>query len=440
MVLRRQRRHGDLPAGFVWREGRPRWLPSPTRRSQGWGIHDLYTLSTDGRRQWLSKGEAIEACDRINLAVRVWTERREGVPREFAAFAPPGSVEGLDTLAGNAPPARPPRSIGALIDAYVEALGQRDKSPATIVDYRSKLRRLCVALAAGEENKAEAILDLPIDALAAPRDEFDPFPLESAYEWLRARTPSQAYGVLSVTGAWLSWCWKKKRIRCMAINPVPLIERRRPDGRIRVASKEEIAALIKAADQLGLASVADAVTFGIDLGWSLGDILRLEVGQFREVTIRGRRRVLVRGKRAKTGVITEPPLGALGQARHDLIKARRAAARVVRPEMIVSDRSCRPWTPRAFNTVFNRVRERAAQTVPIVADFTFMDTRDTCITLCREARMTIEQTASRSQHKPSRVQAVWEKHYGAITPLIAETGADAYDAHLAAEGWLDALA
>ena len=69
-----------------------------------------------------------------------------------------------------------------------------------------------------------------------------------------------------------------------------------------------------------------------------------------------------------------------------------------------------------------------------------MDTRDTFITLAREAELTVEQTCSRSQHQPTRVHAVWQKHYGAITPLIAAEGARKMGAHFDAGGWVKALA
>lgn len=458
---RRQRPRGVLPAGFDWRPNdhggaRPRWLPSPTRRAQGWSPVDLAVVS-GGEKTWMSQGQAIDRCKAINAAVQAWTLRSQPVPADMTAFAPPGAVDGsrpspAQVLSG--------RAIGALQDAWLASprfslpRAQGGLSPSTIADYKSKLTVLNQALVrSADEALIAALRALPIDTLAAPEEEGDDFPLEQAYHWLvRERGHPMAHGVMAVASAWLTWCWRKKRIKSMAANPVALVDRARPAGRIRIATPHEVRALLASADALNLGSIADAVLLALDLGWSLGDILRLDwrrVVQLPDPHTGAVRWVVTRVARGKTGVVSSDiPFMALGQASLARIRARTADAVVTPTHLVVREPSPRNrtgvWTPRAFNDAWRAVRDRAAADAPTLlpsspdADdgLDFMDLRDTFITLAREAELTVEQTVGRSLHKNSaRVLQVWEKHYGASTPRMAAAGARKMGAHMAETGW-----
>lgn len=463
---RRQRPHGVLPPGFDWRDGRPRWLPSPTRREQGWKPVDL-AVEERGRKVWLSQGEAVDRCKAIVAAVQAWTLRGQPVPADMAAFAPPGSV---DASRPSPAEAKSRRTLGALRDAWLASpkftlpRGQGGLAEATKADYRQKLHRLFEALVEDDEDPAKVaeLATLDISILAAPEEEEDDFPLEDAYAWLMERAGhAQAYGVLSVASAWLTWCRTKKRIRVLNPNPVELIDRTRPPGRIRVASPEEAAALVAAADEVGFPSIGDAVLLALDLGWSMADLLRLDWR--RVVTAANPERpgeqhlVVKRVARQKTGVASaDIPLMALGLRAVARIRARFADADVTPTHLIVREPSPRNrtgvWTRRAFNDAWNAVRAEAAKTAPSllgvdgptdedkVDAFDFMDLRDTFITLAREADMSVEQTTQRSLHKSNtRVLAVWQHHYGTATPRMGAAGARKLGAHLEETGWVKAL-
>lgn len=457
---RRQRQHGLLPAGFVWRDGRPRWLPSPTRRAQGWKPVDLATMER-GAKVWMTQGAAVDRCKAINAAVEAWTLRGQLVPADMAAFAPAGS---LDASRPSPSQQKSRRAIGALMDGWLASdkfvlpRGQGGLAESTKADYRSKLNRLLVALVEDENSSAkiDALRALDIDTLAAPEDEGEDFPLEQAYAWLiRHVGHAQAYGVMSVASAFFGWCWRKKRIKSMATNPVELIDRTPPEGRIRIATPDEARALVAAADAVGHPSVGDAVLLALDLGWSLADLLRLD---WRRVVTQANPEtgqphlVVKRVARQKTGVASSDiPLMALGLAAVARIRARFADAKVSPTHLIVRERSARNrtgvWTPSAFNKAWNLVRVEAARTAPTllgvegqgddaVDPFDFMDLRDTFITLAREVPLSVEETTQRSLHKSNaRVHAVWQKHYGTATALMGAAGARKMDAHLAATGW-----
>ena len=151
---RRQRPHGVLPTGFDWRDGRPRWLPSPTRRRQGWRPFDFATVTPRGDKLWLSQGDAIERCKEINAAVSAWTLKGSPVPADMAIFAPPGAVDGT----GLTPSQRADkRSIGALVDEwklsskFTLPRGKGGLAETTKADYRSKIDVLLIALVESDD-------------------------------------------------------------------------------------------------------------------------------------------------------------------------------------------------------------------------------------------------------------------------------------------------
>jgi hypothetical protein len=463
--VRRQRAHGVLPAGFVWRDGRPRWLPSPTRRRQGWRPCDLAVINR-GQKVWLSRGEAITRCEAINAAVTAWSDRAQAVPADMADFAPPGAVDGTARTPAQKLAAR---SIGALVDDWLASprftlpRGQGGLSPTTAADYRSKINRLLVALVQSEDPDALAQLRAePIDALAAPEEEGDPFLLDDAYHWLMANTGHpMAYGVMQVASVWLGWCWKKKRIKSMAANPVDLVDRRPPAGKVRVATRDEVAALLQAADDLKLHSIGDAILLALDLGWSLQDLLALD---WRRVVRRADPEtgaegwVVTRVARGKTGVAgSDIPLLALGTAAVRRITARNQAAKVSPTHLIVREASERNrsgvWTRRAFNTAWNAVRAKAAETAPSLltgdgaegsehdGPFNFMDCRDTFIFMAHEAGLDVAEVCKRSLHADhAHVVNLWKKHYGSGGRRVGLSGAKKMGDLLAQDGWVKAFA
>jgi hypothetical protein len=422
---RRMRRHGDLPAGFVWREGRPRWIPSPTRRAQGWRGHDL----KDQWGKWLPMGAAIERAQVIAAAVEAWSAG-VAVPAGLANVAPKGA-----TASGATPAALAPRSIGALMDAYfesakfvaTEARGKR-LGERTQADYKNKLRRFLEVLAESTDPKKVArIRALDVDILLPPPFGSDAdFELQKAADVLAETAgESMAYGVMACVSAWLNWCVKKRRI--WPTNPAALVERSAPDGRIVVYEWPELLALVRAAEAAGLASIGDAIVLAVDLSWSQQDVLALTWGQVND----GR----VKHRRIKTGVAGNPPLLLIGRSRLDAIRQRWAGQKVRPTHVIVCELTGRPWSADTFRHYFSQIRATVAEQLPDVAGKQFRDTRDTTVTYCIEAGLTLEETCSRTLHKPTRAQAVIEKHYGAIRQTVADQAAIKLDAHYQAQGY-----
>lgn len=430
---RRQRRRGDLPAGFQWRDGRPRWVPSPARRKQGWKGLDL----KDAWGRWLAKGAAIERAGVVNQAVADWLGGQP-LTGDLAAIAPRGAGE------VRAAGALGPRAIGVLLDAYFASPDFTKNAARTQSDYHNKLNRFLQVLAGvppkADDNKAlragaakvAQVKALPIDELLPPNFGEPGEPeLERAYELLASEAGlPMANGVMACVSAWLAWCVRRKRI--WPSNPAELVKRRTLDGRIVVFEWAELKALVHAAEARGLASIADAIILAVDLSWSQQDLLALTWGQVS-------RDHHVKHRRIKTGNAGNPRLlPGVGEPRVRALRARLAAGGVEpapsRP-LLICELTGQPWAPDTFRHKFADIRAEVAKTFPDVATKQFRDLRDTAITIAYEAGLDIPGICSRSLHAPDHAQAVIGKHYGAIRQDAADAAADRLAAHMAAKGY-----
>ncbi|WP_298161084.1 hypothetical protein [Brevundimonas sp.] len=451
------RRHGDLPAYFQFRNGRPAWIPSQGLRDAGWKRFDL----KDAEGEYLSQGAAIDQAALINDAVGQWREGRS-VPMAHAAYAPAGACGDSPTIRR----AEDRLSIGALMDAWCGVTAPFKGGQKTIVlkppsdkfaelrestqrEYRSKMKRLLDVMAgyvdppgsdateaerlayhrAVAETRSESIFALQADE----DDDGVNDPLREIYSVLRKKAgPNMAVGTLVVTGVWLNWCraHKTRRIQNWAAE----VDRSKPSGRIRVLNWAEIHALIAAAEAMDRPSIADAVILGLDLSWSQADRLALtwnrvttdENGRTRALT----RSVLTDGPkaerlgRAKTGRIGGTPFLSIGLTRIAEIRARQQKMDAHPTHVLWCETTGAPWNASHFRHTFADVRALAAKSVPSVADATDQDLRDTAITFCRRAGLSIDETCARSLQSRRRVLDLWDESYGEIGPEIADGGAD----------------
>lgn len=417
---RRQRRHGSLPAGFAWREGRPRWIPSPSRRAAGWTATDL----KDAWDRWMPEGAAIDRARAIAEAVDAWAVGAP-VPASLAAIAPKGA-----TAAGRSAKAADPRAIQTLLDAYYASPKFAKLGARTQADYRVKIERFLGAVR-GKMDRAR-FMAMPVDALLPPAfGEGGEDVLTDAYETLQKEAgASMAAGCLASLSAWMGWLVKRKRI--WATNPATTVERETPEGRIVVFEWPEILALVQAAEARGLTSIADAIVLAVDLSWSQQDLLSITWDQ-----ISAGDAPRVRHRRIKTGNAGNPPLLPLGRGRLEAIRARWHGQKVRPIHVLVCELTGRPWSADTFRHHFAEIRAEAAKTpgLEAVATKQFRDLRDTAITYCQEAGLDIPEICSRTLHSPTRAQAVIEKHYGAVGSAAADRGAAKLEAYFGAMGY-----
>lgn len=459
-----------VPAGWHWRDGRPRWIPSPSLRKAGWKGLDLKAGKRGRSDPFLARGASIDAAEAIVRAVAAW-RAGELVPHDLADCAPAGAC--LTPGAGLAAPVEDRRSIGFLLDAYLgnperavppsrEFDGIKNKR-----DRRSKLNRMVDVLAGyverpeplgmgknskghglPEARKAEirakyeayqaaraTVRGFSIDVLEPPSFEDMPDlsvaqgPLYDLYWKLRDQVGvNMAHGVLADVSAWLEWCVKR---RAISQNWARLVDRDTPPGRIRVGTWDELAALVAAAEAAGLASIADSIVLGVDLSWSQTDRLNLKWSQVSAD-------YKVKGARQKTGRKGETPLlEGLGRPRIDAIRARQRAlygANVTPTHVLICELTGKPWKPDYYRKKFAEIRAAAAAKVPSVATLMDLDLRDTAITVGRAAGLSDTEIASRSLHSLKRIKDVLDKHYTEIGQEIADAGAGKLNSYLKGMG------
>lgn len=458
MPKRKIRSHGQLPAGWTWRDGRPRWKASPTLRKAGWRDRDL----KDGAGQWLTEGPSIDAARAIVAGVTAWREG-EPVPAALAAIAPQGA-----TAKGRGPKGSPdPRSIGTLLDAYLASreftrkIGERTRP-----EYRSKLKRLVDILsgyafpperdapAADVSAYQEAIAEtraLSVDVLMPPAfgEPGEPL-LKTAYWLMRDKVGHHmANGVMAVASAWLEWCVTERR--AIHVNPARLVSREETEGRIRPGTVEELQALIAAAQALGWVSIADSIILGVDLSWNQNDRLNLTWSM---ISAEGR----CKKSRRKTGRMMETPLlETLGKPRLAAIRARQVEATRRRlgvgadtailpnqlpTHVLLCEGTGALWEPSYYRRRFREVRAlavagdpaRGLEPCPSVADLTDQDLRDTAVTFAYEAGLDEQEIASRTGHSLKRIRDILDKHYGEITRAVGDRGAKKLNDWMAGQG------
>lgn len=438
-----------VPAGWTWRDGRPRWIPSPTLRKAGWSGWDL----KDKRAAWLDRGASITLAQEIVDAVAGWRSGRL-VDEKFKACAPASACANP----GPGLPARADRlSIGALVAAWtgdpLAGIKPADEfarlAPGTQRDYRGKLKRLVDVLAgfavlpAAGDKPAQLRYAAQVAAVKAasvfalePTETRDGVQdlLHGAYWTLHGKVGQhQASGVLAVASAWLAWC-RERQSRTIH-NWAAEVSRETPPGRIRVGTWPEMQALVRAADKLALHGVGDAIVLALDLSWSQVDILSLTWDRLKD----GRAMTGAAG-RQKTGRVGGTPLTSLGKARVAAIRERQAALSVTPMKVVHLPRQRVHAARKAdadshyFRDLFALVRAEAVKDQPSLADFTFADLRDTAFSLGRDAGLSDDMTASRTLQSRKNIKALGDRHYGEIGPEIADQGRELLEAHIKAKG------
>ena len=427
--LRKQRAHGVFPAGFEWRDGRPRWNPSPSRRKVGWRITEL----RDDRGAFLTKGAAIDRAQALADACSGWVKGHP-VPPELMRFAP----NGVSPKAGKHTRVDDPKAIGTLLDAWYESPDFiKDLSPASQNGYRSKIKRFLGAVAdigpsdtiARAEDKMEQLRALSIDLFKRPTGPGVPFILKDTYHALRDLAGEHmAYGSIAAMSTWMTWCIDNHFIWDQ--NPCARVKRKVPDGRIVTFNfLEEIVPLAREADRRGLHSMADAILLGVDLSWLPSDLLTMTWGQLSD----GYR---IKHRRVKTNVAGNPPLLNLGRRRMQAIIARRGGRGAPDETIITCEETGEPWCLRAFRETFAEIRATVAVKVPSVAEKHFADLRDTAVTIAYEARLTPQEIAARTLHQLPRVTAILDAHYGKSGWQVEDRGAELLNAHFEAQGYV----
>lgn len=365
----------------AWRLGRPRFSPAANLRALGHKAMDL--KHDDGA--WFTFGEACDWARRFAAALR----------------AAPGQKPRGRPAAGQ----QPRLSFGKLVEEWQLSQRWTSQSPRgrkplaknTLRDYRQKLKVLA--------DDHPVLWAAPAAAVSVPI-------MQKVYDAIEEkRGLHTARGVVAVVSA--AYKWAITRGRVTGHNPAHGLDKAVPAPRIRVASRAEIAALIAAADALGLPQVGDAIVAGLWTGQRQGDRLAM-LAHARDAG----RRIF---RQSKTGAIVAIRETPELEARLAAARARRLAAGVVDPHVILNEATWRPYVADTYRHDFARVRGKAALACPSVATLRDQDLRDTAVTWMAQGGATIPEIAAVTGHAPETAHAIM-RHYLARHPEMADSG------------------
>jgi integrase len=247
-----------------------------------------------------------------------------------------------------------------------------------------------------------------------------------------------------------------KKLRWSLDNPVSAIETGDTEGRLVIMSRDEIDALVSAADWLAenfpdMASVGDAVVLGAFTGQRQGDVLAtpplaLVNGAYVFQTSKTGRRAFV------------PPVGPLTQRLEAMAARRTARWPNVKFSTEIVDAKGRAWPERVrdFREAFWMLRAIASGTIASLEDglralygtpvrlrntqaFTpqpglagkwFSDLRDTAVTMLAGAGCTVFEIANITGHSLKTVSDILDKHYFVRNEELAASAGAKMDAML----------
>lgn len=326
---------------IAWRDGRPRFSPGPELRAAGHKGRDL--RHEDGR--WYSRGECVDWSEAFVKSLAEASTAKSAAPDRppRPARSEPQSADSVRA------PQSPFYSVADLCADWQRSKKfRRPDDPAearrltaakivyaqrTIKDVSWKLSVI--------ERFHPVVWGLPVAALEQPT-------LYGMYDELSdSHGLATARGVLRYLSIALKWGRRAGRHR-LADNPASGLGMATPPPRLRFATRQEIAALIAAADRLGHPEMGDMIVLGVWTGQRQGDRLQLtDKGSLNA------RRVF---RQSKTGAIVSVPEAPELTKRLAAAARRRRRADIVNPRIVLDESR---WEP--FPDDGDRYRKRFAE-------------------------------------------------------------------------------
>jgi integrase len=364
----------------IWREGRPRFVPSADLRKLGFKGRDL--KHDDGR--WL---DLMETKAWVNALLLTITDRKQK-KAEGKRLRPLPQGEGY--LVSNL------FADMFALDPKLQSSGDvkgKVRSPHTVRFYRTM---------------ANALQDFDPELWASPAQAVSVVVAHGLYEQLafdkqRGKGLHMARGVIACCRRAWSWGRKKGRVR---ENPFKDLGMEMPEGRRRAASTSEVKHLIATADSEGWPELGDMVVLAIVTSQRQADRLTMKLSQLAQ----GR----FHFEQQKTGRMISGMVGPWLASRLEAARARRQAQKVQHPYVVINERANAPWGDDHYRHVFARIRAVAAIAMPSLADLTDQDLRDTGLTWARAGGADFERRRQLSGHSPQSAE-LEEKHYLAHT-------------------------
>lgn len=370
----------------AWRDGRPRFEPSPTLRKLGYKGEDL---KVDGR--WMTAGEALDWSN-------AFARQLAGVKRK-ARMRKTGRHEPTPVPA--APALKPSYPVSQLFDDWLNVQKNpsiADRAENTMRDYRQKVRVF--------KNHLPDVYRAEAEALTKPI-------CIGIYDTLRAKAGiATAAGAMRILGIALQWAMDRGRFPDMHVNPSHKLRMKVPEPRIRFATKEEMKVLVETADSMGAYDMADMFTLAVWSGQRQADRLEFQLA--------GRERARLIFRQGKTKVIVSIPEAPELKKRFTAAQKRRQTAEIISPYVILNEEDWKPFKADRYRRRYEDIRRAAAKVLPSLKTLRDQDFRDTAVTWLAMADCTIPQICAITGHSFKTANDIL-KHYLAMNPELADS-------------------
>lgn len=415
---------------------RPRFQPGPRERRLGFVNEDL--RHPDGR--WFSFEEAC-AFARARLA-DIDAARKSG-----------------RTAPRRPQPAR--RAVCDLWEAFVRSRAFRGGDGiAGLATATQRAYKSYIKLLAGEP-----LWHAPVTAVTADLFVNDERGLYR--QLVRRHSVGMANGCIAALAAAFTWGlrngWCNRAGGTPMEHPLRRLGLEKPPERVRVATQDELRALVQASDHvrlngIALSAIGDAVLTAFFSGQRKGDVLSL----IDEGEANGRMRL----RQQKTGAGVSIPFSPWHAERLAAARARRAALglRVQAQTVVIDEATGLPYSDFVFSKQFRLVRDAAiagirdaaatpaggapvyvvppcpslafssnARRERIDKPFTFADLRDSCVTWLARSGCSLPEIAAITGHSLRSIHTIL-KHYLQIDEHLADSAVAKLVAHMEREG------
>lgn len=413
------RRRARTPAplthrnGLKWRDGRPRWEPSPASRKLGVKGKDLKDAAGD----WMLRGDAIAAADKRALWAGFLREAHEGgrrgdearsdLRRALDAMPPPTDagdrharqlvqdiidaarllLDGQDAAAGVRLTGAP-RTVAAMVDGYF-ASPPSHVVASTLHTYRAVKKRILAEFGNRRVDELE-------------RGEIRQWYLKLLVE-LSPSTANLCVGALGAFYRWATWqvpAWVKDS-PCTKLGTISA-----PGRRVFWTPEEELA-FVPWCDANGYEDVADGAVTCLWTGARPIDACGADLPDLAASTWR-----YIPVKTKKSGIEALPAI--LPQVKARVERRERQALTSTRRAFLI-----RPSTGDRHNTASLGARFREAKAAALAeravplsfATKRMQDCRDTCLTRLADAGVALDRLWTWTAHSPDDAKDILRDHY-----------------------------
>lgn len=370
-----------------WREGKPRFEPSPTLRKLGYKGEDL---KAEGGR-WMTAGEALDWSNAFHKQLQL--AKRKARARKT------GRIEATPLPA--APALKPTYPVSRLFDDWLNLKinpSIADRAENTIRDYRQKAKVF--------QNHLPDVWEAEAEALTKPI-------CIGLYDALRVKTGiPTASGAMRILGIAMQWALDRGKFPEMHVNPAHKLKMKTPEPRIRVATIAEMKTLIEVADAMGAEEMGDMFTLAVWSGQRQSDRINL--------TFAGRENGRLVFRQGKTNVVVSIPEAPEITKRLDAARRRRQTAQIISPYVILNEEDWKPFGADRYRRRFQDIRRAAARKLPSLKTLRDQDFRDTAVTWLARAECELYEICSITGHSYKTVHEIM-KHYLATGPEMADS-------------------